>query len=68
MCPLHDQPIDLAGVHLGHYETANISLSNGSNIINFCSVFVKIWILKFRNLGLRAGLICLTIETSNRLF
>jgi len=46
MCPLHDQPIDLAGVHLGHYKTANIPLSNGSNIMYFCSVFVKIWFCK----------------------
>ena len=42
MCPLHDQPIDLAGVHLGEYETANIPLSNGSSITHFCSVFVII--------------------------
>jgi len=33
MCPLHDQPFDLAGVHLDHHETANIPLSNGSNSI-----------------------------------
>jgi len=46
MCPLHDQPIDLAGVHLGHFETANFPLSNGSNIMYFCSVFVKIWFCK----------------------
>jgi len=46
LCPLHDQPIDLARVHLGHYETANIPLSNGSNMMYFCSVFVKIWFRK----------------------
>ena len=28
---------------LGHYETANIPLSDGINIMYFCSVFVKIW-------------------------
>jgi hypothetical protein len=27
-------------------ETANIPLSNGSNIMYFCSVFVKIWFCK----------------------
>jgi len=46
LCPLHDQPIDLAGVHLGHYDTANIPLSNGSNVTYFCSVFVKTWFRK----------------------
>jgi len=29
-----------------HYETADIPLSNGSNIIYLCSVFVKIWFCK----------------------
>ena len=46
LCPLHDQPIDLVGAHLGRYETANIPLSNCSNIVYFCSVFVKIWFCK----------------------
>ena len=54
LCPLHDQHIDLAGITRGahiecissHYETANIPLSNGSNIMYFCSVFVKIWFCK----------------------
>ena len=38
------------GAHIeyvyGHYETANIPLSNGSNVMYFCSVFVKIWFCK----------------------
>ena len=41
------------GAHIeciwGHYETANIPLSNGSNIMHFCSVFVKIWVAKSSN-------------------
>jgi len=30
----------------GHYETANIPLSNGSNVMYFCSVFVKTGLCK----------------------
>jgi hypothetical protein len=30
----------------GHYETANIPFSNGSNIMYICSVFVKMWFCK----------------------
>jgi hypothetical protein len=42
------------GAHIecveGHYETANIPLSNGSNIMYFCSVFMNIWFCKILRL------------------
>jgi len=52
LCDVPDCGFDgvTCGAHIeciwGHYETANIPLSNGSNVMYFCSVFVKIWFCK----------------------
>jgi hypothetical protein len=44
------------------YETANIPLSNGNNIMHFCSVFVKIWFGKYSD-NLYAPCISVTSST-----